>query len=393
MADATEHPQFQSETVSYISIAELHPFSNHPFKVRDDDAMKELVESVREYGVLIPAIARSRADGGYELVSGHRRKQACKLVELDTMPVIVRELDDDTAIIFMVDSNLQREEILPSERAQAYKMKLDAIRRKAGRPSKENFGQVGQNFQNFNSRDLLAEKSEDSSRQIQRYIRLTELKPELQQMVDDKKLAMTPAVELSYLKPEEQAMLMEAIGGKAVPSLAQAQQMKKLSQTTGLNVGNIQSIMKGEKKVKKDASAAKKTKTEPPSSAPEVLNISTMPPTEKPTPVESPAEKAPPPIPYSQEPKQFATLKESIADLKDPNKDCSCTPDSFLMELAAFVDKYHREIAWYHHPYYTVVYPDLQPVQVDYIRERLASINTATDELLHQIEGEEVQNE
>ena len=214
------------EKVMEIPLGELFPFPDHPFSVRDDDTMKETVESVKEYGVLMPAIARPREDGGYELVSGHRRKRACELAGLETMPVIVRDLDRDTAIIYMVDSNIQRENISPMEKAQAYKMKLDAIRRRAGRPAKENSAQVGQNFQGMTSRELLAENSPDSSSQIQRLIRLTELSPELQQMVEDKKIAVTPASELSYLKPEEQALLVETMESEqATPSLSQAQRM------------------------------------------------------------------------------------------------------------------------------------------------------------------------
>ncbi len=244
------------EKVRSIALSELYPFPDHPFAVRDDDSMKETVESVKEYGVLVPAIARSREGGGYELVSGHRRKRACELAGLETMPVIIRDMDRDTAIIIMVDSNLQREQILPSEKAQAYKMKMEAIRRKAGRPSKEeqisgekNSVQLGQNFHGKTSREILAEKSPDSSTQIQRYIRLTELSPPLQKMVDDKKIAMTPAVEISYLKPEEQALLVETIDSEqATPSLSQAQRMKKLSQSGELNEDTMLTIMSEEKK-------------------------------------------------------------------------------------------------------------------------------------------------
>jgi ParB family chromosome partitioning protein len=198
-------------------------------------------------------LSRPRAEGGYELISGHRRKHACELAGLPTMPVIVRNLDDDAATIIMVDSNIQRENILPSERAKAYKMKLDAIRRQAGRPSKENSVQVGQNFQGKTSRDLLAENSPDSSTQIQRFIRLNELTPQLQQMVDDKKIAMTPAVELSYLKPEEQTLLLDTIESEqATPSLSQAQRLKNFSQEGHLNEGSMLAIMSEEKKPEKN---------------------------------------------------------------------------------------------------------------------------------------------
>ena len=212
--------------------------------------MKETVESVKEYGILTPAIARPRADGGYELLSGHRRKRACELAGLDTMPVIVRDLDMDTAIIFMVDSNIQRENILPSEKAKAYKMKMDAIRRKAGRPSKNNPRQV---VGNFESAEIVGQEAGESGRQVQRYIRLTELSPPLQQMVDDKKIAMTPAVEISYLKPEEQELLVETISSEqATPSLSQAQRMKKLSQSGELNEDTMLNIMSEEKKPEVD---------------------------------------------------------------------------------------------------------------------------------------------
>ena len=241
------------ERVQQIALSELHPFPDHPFSIRDDDSMKETVESVKEYGILTPAIARPRADGGYELLSGHRRKRACELAGLDTMPVIVRDLDMDTAIIFMVDSNIQRENILPSEKAKAYKMKMDAIRRKAGRPSKENCAQVEHNFSGKKSIEIVAEQAGESRAQVQRYIRLTELSPPLQQMVDDKKIAITPAVEISYLKPEEQELLVETISSEqATPSLSQAQRMKKLSQSGELNEDTMLNIMSEEKKPEVD---------------------------------------------------------------------------------------------------------------------------------------------
>ena len=232
-----------------IPLSQLHDFPNHPFKVRDDEKMQETVESVKAYGVLVPAIVRQRPDGEYEIVAGHRRKRASELAGLNELPAIVRDLDDDAATIIMVDSNLQRESILPSERAQAYKMKLEAIKRRAGRPTKENSAQVGQNFDGKTSRELVAEKSPDSPTQIQRYIRLTELQPELQEMVDSGKMAMTPAVELSYLKPIEQELLLETIESEqATPSLSQAQRIKKLSQSGDLNEDSILGIMSEQKK-------------------------------------------------------------------------------------------------------------------------------------------------
>ena len=256
----SKKPKPQQEVVVQIPLSELHPFPDHPFQVRDDDAMQETAESIKTYGVLVPALARPREDGGYELIAGHRRKHACELAGLTSMPVIVRNIDRDAATIIMVDSNLQRENILPSERAKAYKMKLDAIRRKAGRPAKEadaafkeNSVQVGQNFDGKTSREILAENSPDSSTQIQRYIRLTELSPELQQMVDEKKLGMTPAVEISYLKPEEQQMLLTAIDSEqATPSLSQAQRMKMLSREGKLNDDSMLDIMMEQKKPEKN---------------------------------------------------------------------------------------------------------------------------------------------
>ena len=245
-----------SETIKEIPLDKLHPFPDHPFGVRDDEAMQETVESIKEYGVLVPAIARPREDGGYEIIAGHRRKHACELAGLKTMPVIVRDVDRNAATIIMVDSNLQRENILPSERAKAYKMKLEAIKRQAGRPPKsteiestKNGGQVGHDLRGVKSRDLLAENSTDSARTIQRYIRLNELEPELQKLVDDGKIGMTPAVEISYLKPDEQKMLIETIDSEqATPSLSQAQRMKRLSQEGKLTDDTMLGIMMEQKK-------------------------------------------------------------------------------------------------------------------------------------------------
>lgn len=243
----------QNEIVVQIPLSELHPFPNHPFKVRDDEAMQETAESVKSYGVLVPAIVRPREDGGYEIVAGHRRKYACELAGLSTMPALVRNLDADAATIIMVDSNLQRENILPSERAQAYKMKLEAIKRQAGRRPKaaeiteeNNSPQLAANFR---SDDEVAKEAGVSGDTVRRYIRLTELQPELQQMVDEKKIAMTPAVEISYLKPEEQKLLLDTIDSEqATPSLSQAQRMKKLSQEGKLNDDAMLGIMMEQKK-------------------------------------------------------------------------------------------------------------------------------------------------
>lgn len=242
------------EMVIRIPLAELHPFPDHPFKVRDDEAMQETAESIREYGVLTPAIVRPREDGGYEIVAGHRRKHASEQAGLDTMPCIVRPMDNDTATIIMVDSNLQREDILPSERAQAYKMKLEAIKRRAGRPPKEAENNSPQVASNFRSDDEVAKDAGVSGDTVRRYIRLTELIPELQQMVDNKKMGVTPASEISYLTPEEQTLLLTTIDSEqATPSLSQAQRMKKLSQGGGLNEDSMLEIMMEQKKPEKDS--------------------------------------------------------------------------------------------------------------------------------------------
>ena len=232
-------------TVVNIPLSQLHDFPDHPFKVRDDEKMEETVESVKSYGVLVPAIVRQRPDGEYEIVSGHRRKRASELAGLRELPAIVRDLDDDAATIIMVDSNLQRENILPSERAAAYKMKLEAIKRQGARTDLTS-RQVGGKL---NTTASVGEAAGDSERQVQRYIRLTELQPELQEMVDTGKIAMTPAVEISYLKPKEQELLLGTIESEqATPSLSQAQRMKKLSQVGGLNEDTMLSIMSEQKK-------------------------------------------------------------------------------------------------------------------------------------------------
>ena len=235
-------------TVVNIPLSQLHDFPDHPFKVRDDVKMEETVESVKAYGVLVPAIVRQRPDGEYEIVSGHRRKRASELAGLSELPAIVRDLDDDAATIIMVDSNLQRENILPSERAAAYKMKLEAIKRQGERRDLT-CTQVGHKLDGKKSVQRVADDAGESKTQVQRYIRLTELQPELQEMVDTGKIAMTPAVEISYLKPKEQELLLETIDSEqATPSLSQAQRMKKLSQVGGLNEDTMLSIMSEQKK-------------------------------------------------------------------------------------------------------------------------------------------------
>ena len=220
----------QREQVQQIPIGELFPFKNHPFKVLDDESMQRTVESVEQYGVLSPLIARPRPEGGYEIISGHRRQHAAQLAGLDTLPVIVRNMDDDAAVLLMVDSNLQRETILPSERAFAYKMKLEAMKHQAGRPTQDNYSQVGNNFGTLSSEEM-AEELGTSKNQIFRYIRLTNLVPELLDMVDEKKISFNPAVELSYLDTNQQRDFLEAMQDtQNAPSLSQAQRLKKLAQ-------------------------------------------------------------------------------------------------------------------------------------------------------------------
>ena len=243
----------KNEVVVQLPLSELHDFPNHPFKVRDDEAMQETAKSIKQYGVLVPAIVRPREDGGYEIVAGHRRKHGCELAELSTMPCIVREIDADTATILMVDSNIQRENILPSERAQAYKMKLEAIKRQAGRPPKIAETSAEKNAPkisaNFRSDDEIGEKMGISGDTVRNYISLTQLAPELQQMVDEKKIALSPAYQIATLKPEEQTMLLTAIDSEqATPSLSQAQRMKKLSQEGKLSDDTMLDIMMEQKK-------------------------------------------------------------------------------------------------------------------------------------------------
>ena len=238
----------QREKVLEIPLSELHPFKDHPFKVKDDEAMMETADSVRQYGVLVPAIARPDPEGGYELVAGHRRHRASELAEKETMPVIVRDLDDDAATIIMVDSNLQRESLLPSERAFAYKMKLEAMKHQGERMDLT-CSQVGNKSAGKKSSELLAEQVGQSKNQIFRYIRLTELIPELLDMVDEKKIALNPAYELSFLKKEEQRDLLDAMDSEqATPSLSQAQRLKKYSQEGHLTLDMMRVIMGEEKK-------------------------------------------------------------------------------------------------------------------------------------------------
>ena len=241
------------ERVMMLPVSELHDFPGHPFQVRDDEEMEKLAESITQHGVLMPGLVRPRAAGGYEIVAGHRRKFASMKAGIREMPVIVRDMDDDTAVILMVDSNVQRENVLPSEKARAYKMKLDAIKRKAGRPSKENSGQLDQNFCNPYSVEKIAQDAGESTKQVQRYIRLNELIPELLEMVDGNEIKFNPAYELAFLRPEEQAVLYDILQAEEVtPSLSQAQRLKRASQEGRLSEQDIAAIMREEKAQTRD---------------------------------------------------------------------------------------------------------------------------------------------
>ena len=238
----------QREQVQQIPIGELFPFKNHPFKVLDDESMQSTVESVEQYGVLSPLIARPRPEGGYEIISGHRRQHAAQLAGLDTLPVIVRNMDDDAAVLLMVDSNLQRENILPSERAFAYKMKLEALKKQGAR-SDLTCGQFGHKLIGTKARDIVADESGDNARNVQRFIRLTNLVPELLDMVDEKKIAFNPAVELSYLDEAQQRDFLEAMNDtQNAPSLSQAQRLKKLAQEGHFSYDVAFAVMGEEKK-------------------------------------------------------------------------------------------------------------------------------------------------
>ena len=248
-----QRDEAKRDSVQDIPISQINDFPEHPFKVKQDEAMLEMAESVRQYGVLVPGLVRQLEDGSYQMVSGHRRKLSSELAGRDTIPCIVRDLTDDEAVIIMVDSNLQRERVLPSEKAFAYKMKLDAMRRQAGRPSKENGVPLGHHFQQGKSREILADNSPDSNTQIQRYIRLTNLIPEILDMVDDGRIAFRPAVELSYLTEQEQSALYDTMGREdCTPSLAQAIKMKAFSRDGKLTDAVILSIMEEEKPNQKE---------------------------------------------------------------------------------------------------------------------------------------------
>jgi len=240
------------ENIQEVKLTDLHPFPDHPFQVKDDEKMQETVDSILAFGVLTPILVRSRGEGGYEIISGHRRKRACELAGVENVPVIIRELDYDSAVIAMVDANIQREEILPSEKAAAYKMKLEAMKRKAGRHSKINEGQVVSNLSGKKTTEIIGEEAGESYKQVERYIRLTELQPELLKMVDEGKMGFTPAVEISYLKPEEQRLMIDTIESEqAMPSLAQAKRLKHMSREGTLTDDSMLAVMAEQKKPEK----------------------------------------------------------------------------------------------------------------------------------------------
>jgi len=239
------------ENIQEVKLTDLHPFPDHPFQVKDDEKMQETVESIINFGILTPILVRPREEGGYEIISGHRRKRACELAGVENVPVVIREMDYDSAVVAMVDANIQREEILPSEKAAAYKMKLEAIKRQGARRDLTS-GQVVPKLDETRAREVIAESVSDSGRQIQRYIRLTELQPELLKMVDEGKMGFTPAVEISYLKPEEQRLMIDTIESEqSMPSLAQAKRLKHMSREGTLTDDSMLAVMAEQKKPEK----------------------------------------------------------------------------------------------------------------------------------------------
>jgi len=367
----------QEETVIQIPLSKLHPFPNHPFKLRDDDAMREMMESVRQYGVLAPAIIRPREAGDYELISGHRRKHACEAAGLKTLPAIVRDMDDDAAIILMVDSNIQRENVLPSEKAAALKMKLAAIRRQAGRPSKGNSGQVGRNFCGKESRQMIAEQTGVSARQVQRYINLTKLCPELLDLVDKREIAFNAAVELSHLNQEEQSFVAQVIHSKqVVPTLAQALQMKKTSQKSGLDRNAIASMLAA------DA---------PPRPAVQ-LSADKQPP-DRPDQVQERASVPSNTAGAQPRRERKPQIADDILRLKDTTKECRCTPEIFLTAFSELADRFRREIEVFTIPYYEAIFPNLSPKELDALRQQVDALRAVAEVFYQNVKGMNVHEE
>ena len=368
----------QDEAVIQIPLSELYPFPNHPFKVRNDEAMREMLKSVSQYGVLTPAIVRPREAGGYEIIAGHRRKHASEAAGLETLPAIVREMDDDAATILMVDSNIQRENILPSEKAQAYKMKLEAIKRRAGRPAKETENNSPNFSANFRSDDEIGAAMGVSGDTIRNYISLTLLIPELQQMVDDKKIAVTPAYQITALKPEEQVLLVEAIDQEqAVPTLVQAQQLKKASQRGELDRDAILSILSAEvfPSPVGRPSAPPSRELEPPKA---------------PKPAQPRVQEAdPPPDISGTQPKRErkSRIAEDILQLKDTTKECRCTPEIFLSTFENYVNRICREMAVFKIPFYEQVFPALRTEYKSDFRRQIDTIRTAAEKFYNDVTG------
>ena len=342
------------ETVIQLPLSELHPFPNHPFKVRDDEAMRSMMESVSRYGVLTPAIVRPRSAGSYEIISGHRRKHASETAGLEVIPAIVRDMDDDAATILMVDSNIQREDILPSEKAQAYKMKLEAVKRQGARTDLTS-PQVAAKFR---ADDEVAREAGISGDTVRRYNRLTELLPKLQQKVDEREIAMTPAVELSYLKPEEQALIIEAMDSEqTVPTLTQAQQLKRNSQEGGLDRATVLSILSAD----------------------------------TPSTVRPPAHPKPPKPEATEDtsPRRERTshIAEDILRLKDTTKECRCTPEMFLSAFGEYVSRSRREMEVFLIPFYAEIFPALSPEHMAGLQRQISDIHAAADKFYNDVKG------
>ena len=365
------------ETVTQILLSELHPFPNHPFKVRDDEAMRGMLESISQYGVLTPAIVRPRATGGYEIIAGHRRKHASEAAGLEALPAIIREMDDDAATILMVDSNIQREDILPSEKAQAYKMKLEAIKRRGARTDLTS----PNNSAKLRSDDEISAAMGVSGDTVRNYISLTQLIPELQQMVDDKKISVTPAYQIAALKPEEQALLVETIGQEqAVPTSVQAQQLKKANQIGELDRNAILSILSA------DAPPAPAYRPPvPPPEEPKPPEPLTAP---KPAHQEAPEGSSPSGVPGTPPRRERKPrIAEDILRLKDTTKECHCTPEIFLSAFEEYVNRIRREMEVFRIPFYENIFPALLPDHMNDLQRQINEIHAAADKFYNDVKG------
>lgn len=376
----------REETVISIPLSELHPFPDHPFKVRDDEAMQGMMESVRVYGVLTPAIVRPREDGGYEIIAGHRRKRASEVAGLEALPAIVRDMDNDAATILMVDSNIQRENVLPMERAFAYKMKIEATNRQGMRTDRTS----PKISAKFRSDDEIGAELGVSGDTIRNLISLTQLIPELQQMVDDKRISLSPAYQIVALNAEEQSILAEALNEKQVSlSLAQAKQLKKLSQSDKLDAETLHFTLTGEQKPKQVP-----PKVSPPSSCgqqePQKENHPRHQPASRAAPQAPVASKAPVSssgtgnTPPKNKPRGFA---DDIAQLKDTTKECRCTPEVFLSTFTEYVNRSSREIEVFTIPFYERVFPALSPEHMSDLRRQIDAIHAAADKFYEKVKG------